>query len=186
VAGLLAIAIAFIAGAGALAAVVLFAPDVLDLDDGNGDVEVVVREGDARLDGNGDALVVLSAALIETLVTEALIEADLSFELDDIEAEFVEEGLEVSGEVDIREQGVPLSPRFAAVVHPRAEDGSIVVEVGEVRAAGAQLPGLFEAGLEQVINEELAEAVRIEDYEIRDVEVGDEELLIYLTYTGSS
>ncbi|HET9199770.1 MAG TPA: hypothetical protein VFO84_02185 [Dehalococcoidia bacterium] len=183
--GLLAVVIAFVAGAGALAGVVLFAPEVLDLDDGNGDVEVVVREGDARIEGNGDALVALSAELIETLVTEALVEADLSFELDDIEAEFVDEGVEVSGEVDIRVQGVPLSPRFAALVHPRAEAGNIVVEVGEVRAAGAQLPGIFEASLEDVINQELAEAVRIEDYEIREVEVGGEEVLIYLTYTGS-
>lgn len=165
-----------------LAGVVLFAPDVLDIDDGNGDVEIVVREGDARLGDDGDALVILGAPLIETLVTEALVEADLSFELDDIDAQFVEEGVEVSGEVEIEVQGLPLTPRFAALVHPAAENGQIVVEVGEVRAAGAQLPGVFESGLERVINEELADAVRIEDYTIEDVEIGDEEVLIYLTY----
>jgi hypothetical protein len=183
--GLLALALAFLVGVGTLAGVMLFAPDFLGIDDGNGDVEVIVREGNARLDEDGDALVVLSASHIETLVREALLEADLSFELDDIEAEFVEQGIEVSGEVEIRVRGVPLTPRFAAVVHPAAEDGNVVVEVGEVRAAGAQLPGVFEAGLEQVINEQLAQAVSIEDYQIEEVEVGDEELLVYLTYTGS-
>jgi hypothetical protein len=180
--GILALILAFLAGAGVLAGVALLGPDLLDLDDGNGDVEVIVREGDARLGDDGDALVILGAILIETLVTEALVEADLSFDLEDIEAEFVDEGVEVSGEVDIRVQGVPLSPRFAAVVHPGTQNGQVVVEVGEVRAAGAQLPGIFEESLEEVINEELAEAVRIEDYEIDEVEVGDREVLIYLNY----
>lgn len=173
--------LAFLAGAAAMVAVVLFGPDFLDSKDDGGKVEVVVREGEAELGDDGDALVVLSKSHLEQLVLEALEDANLEeFDLDDLEAELIENGIEISGEVDIRVQGVPLSPRFTAVVHPIASEGSIAVEVGEVRAAGARLPSIFERGVEGVINEELAGAVEIDGYSIGEVELGDQELLIYL------
>jgi hypothetical protein len=180
-----ALAVAAAIGAGAVAGLVLFGPDVFGLDDDGGSVEVVIREGDPVLDEDtGDALVVLGAALIERLVVDSLNEANLDFELEDITAEFVEDGIEVSGEVEIEVQGVPLSPEFSAVVHPLASDGGVAVEVGEVRAAGARLPSFFESGIERVINRQLEDAVRIDDYTIEEVEVGKEELLLFLRYTG--
>ncbi|MEX2235915.1 MAG: hypothetical protein WEB00_00065 [Dehalococcoidia bacterium] len=163
--------------------VYLYNPDLLGGDGGGNDIEVVIREGDARLDDeNGDALVILGSRLIETLVTDALLEAELSFELEDIQAQFVEQGIEISGRVDIRVSGVPLSPRFTAVVHPTASDGRVSVEVGEVRAAGTPLPQVFRTGLEGVINQEIGDAISIDGYVIDDVEVGDGELLVYLVY----
>jgi hypothetical protein len=182
---LVALVVAAAIGAGAVAGLVLFGPDVFGLDDDGGSVKVIIREGDPVLDEeSGDALVVLGAALIERLVIDGLNEANLDFELEDITAEFVEEGIEISGEVEIEVQGVPLSPEFSAVVHPIASNGGVAVEVGEVRAAGARLPSIFERGIETVINTELEEAVRIEDYTVEEVEVGEDELLLYLRYAG--
>ncbi|MPZ23717.1 MAG: hypothetical protein GEU28_09260 [Dehalococcoidia bacterium] len=178
---LLALLVVFVLGGVIVAGVFLFASDIAGIDDDDANVEIIVREGPARLEeGDDRALVILGAPLVQALVVDALSDADLDFELDDIEAAFVSDGIEVSGRAAIEVQGVPLEPNFTAVLHPRASEGQIAVEVGQVTAAGATLPSIFETTLEAVVNEEIGDAVRIEGYTIDEVEVGDSELLIYL------
>ena len=142
---------------------------------------VVVRQGDPMLNDGQTALIVLEGDFVAEMVRVALEESEMPFEVDDVETEFQTAGVGVSGRATISIAGVTVRPRFSAVIQPTAAgDGTIEVQMARLRAAGANLPGSFENVAERVINAELREATRLEGYRVTDVEVGEDELLIYL------
>lgn len=142
---------------------------------------VVVRQGEPMLGDGQTALIVLNGEFVAEVVRVALEDSEMPFEVDDIETEFDTTGVDVSGRVTIEVAGVRVRPRFSATVQPMAaSDGTIEVRMARLRAAGANLPGAFEDVAERVINAELREATRVEGYRVTAVEVGEDELLVYL------
>lgn len=146
---------------------------------------VVIRQGDPMLEDGQTALIALQGEFVAEIVRVALEEEQTRFRVRDVETEFVASGVGVSGQVILSVAGVEVRPRFSAVVQPMAaEDGTIAVRMSRLRAAGANLPGAFEDVAERVINARLREATAVEGYRVTDVEVGQDELLVYLEREG--
>ncbi len=151
---------------------------------GKGDtVNVTVREGPPQLGDGQNALITLRGSLLEELLETGIQEANLPFKIADIDVTMEETGLRISGRAATSVLSFPVSAKFSGMVHPNArDDGSIGVQVTNVRAATGKLPSVFEPALEAVINAELNEATRIEGFKVRQVEVGNDELLVYLHF----
>jgi hypothetical protein len=141
---------------------------------------VIVREGPARLGPLDDALVIVGDDLLESLIKDALEGADLPVELSEVASEFEREGIRVRGEVTVELLGASFSGDFSALVRPYAEEGDIRVDLTDIDAEGLDLPGLFDDSVSDAVNSRLGEVVQLEGYAVRDVEVGEDELLVYL------
>lgn len=142
-------------------------------------VTVNVREGAPTVADGKNALVILRSDLVEQLVRDALSNADLPFEVNEVDAAFRPTGIAVSGRVQVN----VLDVQFSAVAHPVAsDDGTVAVRLTDLRAQRSQLPSAFELAIEHVINQRLTTATQIKDFRVKEVEVGNQELLVYLEY----
>lgn len=146
---------------------------------------VVVRHGEPMLPPGPTALIALRGEFVAEMVREALEEADMPFRVEEVETEFTRTGVGVSGRVAVSAAGVEVRQGFSAVVQPMASSGgTIEVRMNRLRAGRANLPGAFEEIAERVINARLREATRVEGYRVTEVEVGQDELLVYLEREG--
>jgi hypothetical protein len=146
---------------------------------------VVVREGNPQVPPGQTALIILQGEFVAELVRAGLEDSDMPVIVQDVHTAFVREGIAVSGRAVFSAAGVVVRPGFSAIARPVASgDGTIAVQIREVRAVGAPLPGVFEGALERVINRQLREATAVEGYVVTEVEVGPGELLVYLEYAA--
>lgn len=146
-------------------------------------VNVTVREGAPVLSDDQNALVMVRGDIVKQLLETGIAEADLPFKVADINVEMEPTGIQISGRAATKLFSVPVSAKFSAVVHPQARtDGSIGVQLTNVRAASGRLPAVFEPALESVINDELNRATRIEGFQVSAVEMAHDAMLVYLRF----
>ena len=146
------------------------------------DVEIQARYGDPSLGAGEEALIVIAAGLLETVVERSLADAPGAVEFDDVVAELTADGLEVRADAGVRVLGVPVRAGISTVALPVANgEGGVGVVLSETRAVGARLPGSVENAIEETLNDEITRATRPEGYRVERVELAGDELLVYLS-----
>lgn len=178
------LAILAIALAAALGAVVW----LLVSSAGGGDhINVYVRQGAPTLTADSNAMVVMRQDMFQNLVTEGIAEAHLPFEVRNVRTQVVGTGILLTGQAGKTIFGVPIHTSFSAMIHPQANaDGSLGVKLTQIRAAGGQLPSVFEPAIENAINSEIKKSMDLADFRVEQVELAQGEILVYLHYGGSS
>ena len=146
----------------------------------------IVRYGPATLSPGQDAMVAVSGDLVARAVREALTTTNLPFALDQVETAYTEEGLTLAARAGVEVFGVPLRGRFSSRVIPHARpDGTVGVTLVDTRAIGFSLPGSAVGLIEDAVNGELQEATAVPGYQVADVELTEEALLVYLRVDDS-
>lgn len=169
-------------GLGALALVLTFAAGRLTAPDSEPPPPAVIRYGAPSLGSGEDALVEVSGEFVERVVRDAVSQAELPFEFDQVETKYSQDGLALSGRAGVRVFGVPIRGHLQTLVRPYAKsDGTVGVSLVGTRAAGFRLPGSAEGLLESEINKELTKATALKGYSVRDVELGEHAMLLYLS-----
>lgn len=147
-------------------------------------VQVNVREGQPVTSDEVDAVVRVRSELIEALVQEALEEADLPFDMDEIQVSSTTTGLHINSRLGIEAAGLHLRGRFSTDAHPLvSDDGTLGVELTSTRIVGARVPGIVEKTLRGIVSNQVSEATRLEGYRVRGVETSEDEFIVYLQLT---
>jgi hypothetical protein len=172
-------------GAVALAVIIGLLVGVLLEANTGGETKIVVnaRNGPAMLKPGEHALIAIQAELLDTLIRSSLTQGGLPVEFTNVHTTFTQKGIKVSG--DAHEKFVPIAISWDVTVVPVAEpDGTIGVRVVNVHAVGGALPRFFDNLIENAINQQLNKEVgALPGYRATDVEFGNQELLVYFTYT---
>jgi hypothetical protein len=147
-------------------------------------LQVNVRQGQPLTSDDVDAVVRVRSELIEALVQEALEEADLPFDMDEIQVSSTTTGLHINSRLGIEAAGLHLRGQFSTDAHPLVEDdGTLGVELTSTRIVGARVPGIVEKTLRSIVSKQVSEATRLEGYRVRAVETSQDEFIVYLQLT---
>jgi hypothetical protein len=119
------------------------------------------------------------------MVRQSLRQSGLPFDINDPETSLTTRGIEINA---VAHRGVSIfdvNVRFSVTVVPQARpDGTIGVELLDVRVAGGSVPDVFWAAIQANIDRALNEQARLQDFRVTSVEVSPEELFVYLDYDG--
>jgi hypothetical protein len=147
-------------------------------------LQVNVRPGAPPLTGNSRALIELRADLVDSLIRDAVLNAKLPFELADVKTTFQQDGIKIGGRAEGSILHIPISISWDGTIAPATDNtGRIAVHLVNVHAAGGRLPNLFDALIEQAIDDELnAEIGAMPGFQVTQVELAPQALLVYLDY----
>jgi hypothetical protein len=142
---------------------------------------VEARYGAPSLQPGEDAMVVLSAPLIEEAVASGLATVPGPVEFSDPEVGVSPEGLSFEAVAALPVFGFAFRARVSTVAIPAPNpDGSIGVNLVETRAVGARVPGRVEDVIEDVLDRELTRLSRPRGYSVTRVEMGEGQVFVYL------
>jgi hypothetical protein len=142
---------------------------------------VEARYGAPTLQSGEDAMVVLSAPLIEQAVAGGLESVPGPVEFSDPEVGVSPEGLSFEATAGVPVFGFALRARVSTVAIPAPNpDGTIGVTLVETHAVGARVPGAVEDAIEDVLDRELTRLSRPRGYSVTRVEMGTGQVFVYL------
>ena len=143
---------------------------------------VNVRQGAVLPLSPGRSLLVIQGPAIEQTIKTNLENTQSSVKLRSVKIHYTTLGIQVSADADVKVAAFTIPVPFKTTVHPMTTDGGgLQVKLSNTSAIGQRLPNVVQSVVESEVNRSIRSALPNNTYQLQDIELSPNGMLIYLT-----